>query len=389
MKRFILLILIFISLSFSVFSMNYNCNGDINLNNISNSNNISISKTCYALRFEYNSNISNSNFDIYDNGFQNKVPFLIYDNTPSSNYNNSNYGTYNFNFKNFSNVYFKYGSDNKIVTKDYINRNKFIGTPTTDATIEISNTIIGGQKYFVSGSFNKFRNVYMYFENFGTTNSIGEYRVFLNDILNVNVYVDTSGLGTNEKILIIKKNVGIININNLLKNSKGFKDSRINIITYQEFLNGGIDKIYMKNPTEIKSKIIDAKLVNPKSFTDKLIKQFNENKTPLSVYLFGIFVIMLISYLSIGSQKVIVKSNKNFYLHFLYAFIPSIILLFITKNLIATFVISLIISTIVFFIYYKDYVNEKNIIKFIKYFVFVFVMTIIFSITYYYLWGLK
>lgn len=372
MKKILLFIGIVLLLSIQVFSVDYNCDGDITLENYENINNININNNCYAIRFTYENNNTNVLFNLINNGNNGESPFLIYDNSEESDYENKTNKPFEFKFLNFQNVYFKYGSDYQLITSDYINRNKFIGNSNLNARIEIENSVESGQKYFISGSFSDFNDIDLYFENFGTNNEMGEYRVFLNNINNVNVYVDNNDYNSNEKILLIENDVNNILLNNNINDENN--DYRIMIISFEDFMSNGLDKIYMGN---IKEEIYEKEqtineggddLQNnelPFYSFENIGKVYEENKYPFAMYVFGLILVFFSTFVARRNEKMVIKTKQHMALHLVFALIPSLLVLKFTSNGFLALVLSIAFSSIYSIIYYRNEISKKTFIRFV------------------------
>lgn len=361
---------------FQVFSIDLNCDSDITLNNYSLINNINITDDCYAIRFDYQ-NINNSkvtfNLDNIDNDGR---VFLIYDNSDEEDYQSQTKYPYEFYFNNFDYVYFKYGSDYSLITSDYINRNKFIGTTSTDARIEIENAVESGQMYFISGSFSNFNNVDIYFENFGVNNEMGEYRVFLNDINKLNVYADTN-YQSNEKILLVTDNIDDITLYND-DGSEYFDDYRIKIISFEDFMSSGLDKTYLlSGEGELElidvedNDLLNSDETNENIESESLIQNIEEvvveNSIPIVMYAFGLILVFFSTFLARKDEKIlmVIETKKHMAKHMAFALIPSLIILLFTKNGFMALVLSIAFSSIYSIIYYRNDMTKRTFKKFL------------------------
>lgn len=377
-----------------VFSIDYNCVGNIDLGNYNITNEINITDRCYGIEFIGKDLNEHIDFHLNNINYNNQL-ITFYDNTPETIYQNSSSYVSEFNFENFDYVKFKYGSEYPLVTSNYINRNKFVGTQTTNAEVFIENSVKSGQQYFISGSLSNFNNIDLYFENFGVDNEMGEYRIFLNDINNVDVYIDCGGGFLNEKILIVTNNINNIQLHHNMENDESFDDYRIKIITFEEFMSYGLDKIYLTNAPidtidimneEIVSSDID--FIEDYTFTQRLsnsvVEVYEENKTPFSLYVLAFILVFLITIITIGQDKILSYNKKDIYKHMSISIIPVIFLLVLTKNPIATFVTSLVISTSMSLYHFRDIITKDRIIKYIKYMgIVLFIMILVIL---YYLW---
>lgn len=391
MKKILLFIGIVLLLSFQVFSVDYNCDGDIILENYESVNNININNNCYAIRFVYeNINDTNVLFNLINNGNNGESPFLIYDNSDESDYETQLNKPFEFKFKNFQDVYFKYGSDYPLITSDYINRNKFIGDSNLNARIEIENSVESGQKYFISGSFSDFNDIDVYFENFGTNNEMGEYRVFFNNINNINVYVDTNNQNSNEKILLIKDNVNNIELHND-NQDEYFSDYRVKIISFEDFMSAGLDTIYLKNYVDIVEKEdinkedtqVDNSYQNGETLTSQIKKVYEENVSPLSLYLISMIIVFMIVWFIRQGQSLIVSKPRNTIAHILVSIIPVIAILYFTKNSLIVMLSSFVITSGVTMFYYRKDITQDKLKQFSKYVVFSMILVVII----YFIWN--
>ncbi len=381
MKKLIFIGLVLL-LSFQVFSANYTCDGDIYLENYTNENNINIQNSCYAIRFEYDEVLNNTvTFNLINNGYDSSKSFLIYDNSNENDYTNVSSNKYEFLFIGFNDLYFKYGSDYQLTISDYINRNKFIGTKNTNAKIEIENAVKEGRDYFIGGSINTWNNIELYFENFGVNDNTGEYRLFLNDINNVDVYVDNNNELSNEKILIIENNVGDVNINSINYNQDSFKIYRMNNIEYEEFMANGFDKIYMQSIVDTQN-IVEKE---EKSFIENIKQKTNEiyveNKTPVKFGFLGFLLVFITVLIVRKEDKFFAGKPQDMLYHIVIALMLSSFTLIFTKNLLIVTISTIVISSIMAMIYYRKSLTSDKLIKFLKYIALVIVfVTIIYYI---------
>lgn len=374
MKKILIFIGIVLMMSFQVFSINYDCNGDISIDKYENTNNININEDCYAIRFSYeNVNDSKVIFNINNNGNNGNKPFLIYDNSEEQNYEEQNKYPYEFYFNDFENLYFKYGSDYPLITSDYINRNKFIGN-NINAKIEIENSVESGQRYFISGSFSDFNDIEIYFENFGTNNELGEYRVFLNNINNVNVYVDNDDYNSNEKILLIEDDVNnIILNNNINENNDEF---RIKIISFEDFMSAGLDKIYLTDYNrETFEEHFDKENIEGNGISNDIDEDFysfetlkeiyNKKSYPFGMYAFGLLLVFISTFVARKNEGMVIKSKRHMALHLTLALMISLIVLSFTSNGFLALILSIAFSSIYSIIYYRNDMTKKIFIRFV------------------------